>query len=289
MAIVTGTSGNDQLTAPTGDADQISALAGNDIIFVSSGNGNDTVDGGDGIDTLVLNYSTSLITSSNPGTLGSPTNANSSSGSYSTFFGFIGGLPIADRIAYSNIERFRITGTQGYDKLYGSSGNDVLNGLDGADYIRAGDGKDTLTGGLGNDFLIGGEGDDIINVGGGNDQVVFGNNTLFNQTNLGVDTISNFSRATDKVILYRYSFDTPNGLLSVSNGVLPTDKFASATTDLAASRRSAPIVYNRTTGALFYNENGAAAGFGAGGQLATFTNLVRLSAANFEVVSTIPS
>ena len=44
------------------------------------------------------------------------------------------------------------------------------------------------------------------------------------------------------------------------------------------------FVYDHSTGNLFYNQNGCASGFGAGGVFAVLQNQPSLAAANFQFV-----
>ena len=52
-------------------------------------------------------------------------------------------------------------------------------------------------------------------------------------------------------------------------GFSAASDFAVVTDDADAAISSASIVYNAVFGSLFYNQNGAAAGFGTGGEFAS--------------------
>ncbi|WP_193173552.1 DUF4347 domain-containing protein, partial [Nisaea nitritireducens] len=149
---VTGTpsTGNDTLTSD-GDADNIDALAGNDVIIGNGGN--DTITGGDGNDTLY------------------------------------GGL--GEDLVYGNALNDILYGDGGNDTLYGGDGNDSLRAGTGSDVLFGGDGNDTLGsssdsdtsadtfyGGAGDDFssgfifntgavFYGGDGNDTVQGPGG--------------------------------------------------------------------------------------------------------------------------
>lgn len=58
-----------------------------------------------------------------------------------------------------------ITGGDGNDNMNGGSGNDTLTGGDGGDVMRGESGDDHLLGGDGFDFMVGGAGNDIIDGG----------------------------------------------------------------------------------------------------------------------------
>jgi hypothetical protein len=59
-------------------------------------------------------------------------------------------------------------------------------------------------------------------------------------------------------------------------------QFASVSSDALAASSNAQITFSTGTGRLFFNENGAAAGLGGGGQLATISQINggRLSGSN---------
>lgn len=67
--------------------------------------------------------------------------------------------------------------TQGDDYIDASSGDDIIYGLQGNDYIYSGEGSDTITGGSGTDFFV------------------------FDLTQIGVDTVTDFDILNDRVKL----------------------------------------------------------------------------------------
>ncbi|BBD69051.1 hemolysin-type calcium-binding region [Nostoc commune NIES-4072] len=88
----------------------------------------------------------------------------------------------------------RIDGKSGNDLLRGGAGKDTLLGGDGNDTLLGGDGNNSLIGGGGNDILIGGDFSDTLTGGSGNDQFIY--RTLSNG-----DTITDFNKSEDKLIL----------------------------------------------------------------------------------------
>jgi T1SS-143 domain-containing protein len=66
-----------------------------------------------------------------------------------------------------------LEGGAGNDRLYGGAGNDILRGGIGNDILDGGDGVDRLDGGDGDDILIGGKGDDALIGGAGNDRFLY--------------------------------------------------------------------------------------------------------------------
>jgi Ca2+-binding RTX toxin-like protein len=117
-----------------------------------SANGNDTIIGGDGVDTA------SYVNRAGPQMLSVDGEANDGSSGES------------DTIE-SDVES--IVGGLGPDLLQGSSGDEWLDGGPGADTLRGGAGRDSLTGGLGDfaDRLEGGSGRDQLAAGGGDDDL----------------------------------------------------------------------------------------------------------------------
>ncbi|MCC5663512.1 DUF4347 domain-containing protein [Nostoc sp. CHAB 5784] len=96
-----------------------------------------------------------------------------------------------------------INGQAGDDRIDGKSGNDLLRGGAGKDTLTGGAGNDTLLGGTGNnsligdagnDILIGGDFSDTLTGGSGNDQFIY-------QTLSNSDTITDFNKSEDKLIL----------------------------------------------------------------------------------------
>jgi Ca2+-binding RTX toxin-like protein len=105
----------------------------------------------------------------------------------------------------------------------------------------------TLIGRKGADTLTGGSGSDILTGNEGNDTFVF-NTTLNGSTN--VDTITDFIVANDTIRLEDNLF----GNLSV--GDLLSDNFYSAAGATGGNDANDRIIYNTTTGDLYYDSDG---------------------------------
>lgn len=149
-------------------------------------------------------------------------------------------------------------GTNRADQLKGTNSADIMNGQAGDDELRGLAGNDWLIGGRGRDLLEGGPGNDLLIGGSQADRFVFRSGKTFNTQKLGVDTIADFSPAEDRIRLARSSFSAlPAG------STLATSAFASVNSLRAAALNRAAIVYNRSTGSLYYNPNGRAPGFAA--------------------------
>ena len=171
-------------------------------------------------------------------------------------------------------------GGDGNDRLTGNIKNNTLEGGLGNDILRGGDGNDTLDGGDGNDVLWGGADDDWF---------VFSGKNPFNTTNngvdiIGVDIIADFTTGTDKLVLSKTVFDFLSS--NIGSGLSDPSDFASVDDDELAGDSNARIVYSLGSGSLFYNQDGATAGFGTGGEFAVLgiLNPVDLIASDFEII-----
>ncbi len=193
----------------------------------------------------------------------------------------------------SDIARLAIAkadlGTANNDTLKGSANDDFLNGLGGNDFLSGLAGNDTLIGGSGNDRLNGGSGFDVLLGGTGSDRFVYDTNAAFTSAAVGIDTIFDFEMLADKIVLDKTTFTAIAS--QAGNGFSKPSDFAIVSSNTAAATSAARIVYNTSSGGLFYNQNGAAAGFGSGAQFATLlgesTSLATslLSASSFIIQS----
>ncbi|MDJ0553679.1 MAG: peroxidase family protein [Microcoleaceae cyanobacterium MO_207.B10] len=179
-----------------------------------------------------------------------------------------------------------LNGDAGNDELTGGKGKDSLDGGAGDDELTGGKGKDSLDGGAGDDQLKGNDGQDTLNGGAGNDELtgnggqdhfIFNSNEAFQSEDLGIDTITDFQSNRDIILLDK---DTFTAITTATGGNIG-DEFATVTSSPETS--DAFIVYNSSTGDLFYNANGSAAGFGDGGQFAILSDNPTLTADNFQI------
>jgi len=146
---------------------------------------------------------------------------------------------------------------------YGFEGDDVITGGVNGDYIFSGDGNDTVTGRAGND---------TITLGAGNDTVRF--NSL-----IGVDTVTDYTPSDD---LIQLAISVFTGLTTATNNTLSAAEFVSGANLTAATTADQRIVYNTTTGALYYDADGS----GATGavQIAILTNGLTMTNSEFFIV-----
>ncbi len=165
----------------TGDPLQINVDAGNgrDTV-IGSASFEDTLDGGDGDD--VINNATGTF---NVGQvlLGGDGNDTITGGiGDDTILSGDGNDVVDGQIGQDSIE-----GGDGADTLNGGADGDFVNGNYGADSITGGNGNDTIQGDSGQDLLFGEDGNDSIFGGGGNDQI-FGDQGT-GATGTGDDTV----------------------------------------------------------------------------------------------------
>ncbi len=161
-----------------------------------------------------------------------------------------------------------LTGEAGIDFMFGGAGIDILNGGDGDDLLDGGADNDALNGGEGDDRLDGGAGNDALNGGNGNDNLSGGlgsdtltgglgfdlfeiNSQLNGLTN--VDSIVDFNRADDFIGLDN---DYMVGLGALT-GSFGASAFVSGSNQNSATNASHRIIYNKTTGDLFYDADGS--------------------------------
>jgi len=125
------------------------------------------------------------------------------------------------------------------ERLIGSKYNDSLTGNTANNVLSGGAGNDTLNGGLGNDTLTGGAGEDYFDF-----------TTALNATP-NRETITDFSIVDDTI---RLENSIMTGLGTVT-GVLSAGAFHSGTFNIATEVDDR-IIYNTSTGALFYDADG---------------------------------
>lgn len=134
-----------------------------------------------------------------------------------------------------------LTGNGGVDLMYGGADADTLNGGAGNDRLSGDGGNDTLNGGAGNYALIGGIGNDVF---------VFNSATANN-----LDTILDFTTGADKIQLSKSIFANLG-----ATGNLTENSFWSAAGAVKGNDANDRVVYNTTTGALYYDADGSGSG-----------------------------
>ncbi|MCY4361383.1 MAG: hypothetical protein OXE42_04230 [Gammaproteobacteria bacterium] len=147
-------------------------LTGDDLTGDDNGNiieglaGADTLDGGDGADTLSYASSNAGVTIDlNRGT--GDFNANDN-----TIKTASGGHAAGDKVKYGSF--INVLGSRHGDRIIGDGQDNTLTGGAGNDTLNGGAGDDTLDGGVGDDDLTGGDGDDtfVFNMDNGDDVIL---------------------------------------------------------------------------------------------------------------------
>jgi Ca2+-binding RTX toxin-like protein len=127
-----------------------------------------------------------------------------------------------------------VTSTAQIATIINDDGTRRQKGTNGKDVILGTNLGDILSGGLGNDTLTGSDGGDSF---------------LFNATNEGIDTITDFSVGSDYLLIKGSAFG--GGL--VSGDTITSAQFIIGTAATNASQR---FIYNATNGALFFDVDG---------------------------------
>jgi Ca2+-binding RTX toxin-like protein len=149
------------------------------------------------------------------------------------------------------------------ENLRGSVREDILIGNANANILNGGSNSDTLTGGLGNDHFV------------------------FNSTSL--DIITDFTPGEDKLSIDRYSFASFSAfsvLLPMPLGVLAAANFLAGAGITTAADANDLFLYNSSTGALYYDADGNAAG-SLPMQFATLTGAPALTASDIELIESV--
>ena len=262
-----GTGGADTLTG-TAFADMLYGLGGNDTL--NSDGGNDTLDGGSGADTMLGGAGNDLYVVDDASdkvlettTAKSKTDAGGTDTVQSSISYTLGNY--VEQLVLTGSGALNGAGNALDNLLQGNAGANSLFGLAGNDSLDGGDGADILSGGSGNDNLRGGAGADIFR---------FDSTPLNASTNL--DTILDFQTGVDLIQLENAVFK------KLAVGVpIAAANFRASVDGLAADGNDY-ILYNTTTGALYYDADGS--GKAAAVQFATLVGAPALTANDFGVI-----
>jgi RTX calcium-binding nonapeptide repeat (4 copies) len=155
-----------------------------------------------------------------------------------------------------------IRGSQTHDNFVGNAAANIIWGNQGNDTIKGGGNNDTIFGGEGNDALTGNAGADVFSF-----YSVIGNG-------VGVDTITDFDLTGGDLI----ELDGSVAGLSAQLTAAGFRSAAGATTATTADHR---VIYNRSTGDLYVDHDGA--GGDSAVLVAHLTNKALLTVADFEI------
>jgi Ca2+-binding RTX toxin-like protein len=162
------------------------------------------------------------------------------------------------------------------DNIDGFGGNDFLAGNGDSDFIRGGAGNDTIYGDSGNDQVEGGAGNDLVSGGGGQDTILF---REFGAAN--ADTVASYDANWDRIQLDQAAFSTIGATGRFAAGDV---RFYAATGATSGHDADDRIVYNTSTGQLFYDADGN--GSGAAQLIATFQGAPNITATDINSFGT---
>jgi Ca2+-binding RTX toxin-like protein len=226
-ALANTITGNGAANALNGGAGNDSLVGGGGADTLTGSLGDDTLVGGAGNDTYVVSGKDQLSEASGGGT-----DTVKSGGSFT-----LG----------ANLEKLILTGSANAGGT-GNGGANTLSGNAGANSLSGLGGADTLFGLGGNDALRGGTGNDTLNGGGGNDAFVF--DTALNATG-NVDRIADFVHGADRIRLDDDVFTALAGATA-----LTAAQFRSGAGVTTAADADDRILYDTSTGALYYDRDG---------------------------------
>ncbi len=172
--LLSGAAGDDTLTGGSGN-DTLNGGSGSDIMYGGSGDdsiiiddddtiSSATINGGEGIDKLIINGITQRTINLADINIESVTLSDAAST-------IIGSDDLTDYFIEGGAGDDVLTTAGGKDTVYGGAGNDTINTNAGNDYVDGGDGDDIINTGDGDDTIYGGNGNDVINAGGGDDTI----------------------------------------------------------------------------------------------------------------------
>ncbi|BAL25720.1 calcium-binding protein [Azoarcus sp. KH32C] len=244
---ISGGDGNDTIMTAGGD-DLIDGGAGKDNI--KAGDGNDRIDGGDGDDKMAggAGDDTYFVSSAKDKIMEMAGEGNDTVVSSASF----------SLAKLANVENIELTGIANVDAT-GNTADNILTGNDG---------NNALDGGAGNDVLIGGAGADTLTGGAGNDTFIFDNLAVG-----GVDTVKDFTHGSDVLALDADVFTALAGSVDLN---------ANVAIGTAAADANDFLVFDSTTGALYYDQDGN--GAGAAVQIATLTGVTTVNGSDFTIV-----
>jgi Ca2+-binding RTX toxin-like protein len=276
--------GNDELQGGTGD-DILNGGDGNDNLWGDDGNdtlyggtGNDFLDGRVGNDRMVGGAGDDIyhVDSIND-VIVEEVNGGYDSIKASISFS-IASLAQVELLILTDTA-ISGTGNDLNNYLEGNALNNTLAGGIGNDTLSAGDGNDTLDGGVGNDRLQGGNGNDRLMATSGADQVWGGTGAdrfVLSKSNATSIIISDFSPTEGDTI----QIGPDNSAIQLTNA-----QFLAGAGARTATTTSQRVIYNTTTGQLFYDADGSGTQF-APVLVATLTNKAALRAEHLFVSPT---
>jgi len=245
-----------KLTLTSGSAVAITynSGAGNDVItggvknetFATS-KGSDSYDGGLGTDTITLSGMVGVTETGSTASAAAVINLGSTPVTGASVVGktgnyLAGGVTTVDSgtAAYS----FGTDSTLNSSKIKTITSIENIVGSSGKDYIVGSSSNNRIDSGANNDYVLGGDGADTF---------------VFSAVAANADTIGDFTTAQDRIELSKTAFSALAG--SAGAHTLSTDFYSSTTAVTAStSTRAEAIIYDQTTGNIYYNTDGNTAG-----------------------------
>src|SRR5258707_3358512 len=178
-----------------------------------------------------------------------------------------------------------LNGTEGNDNISGTTDADTINGLGGNDFLAGNSGDDSIVGGAGNDTIFGDGGNDWVEGGAGNDSVSGSggqDNLVFREFGAAnADVVASFDTNWDRIQLDVAAFANIGASGRFAAGDVRFFSGAGATSGHDADDR---IIYNTSTGQLFYDADGS--GPGAAQLIGTFQGAPTVAASDINVFGT---
>lgn len=242
---IVGSDASNSLIGRAGD-DTLIGNGGNDVFVMSTGGkatyGQDSIDGGAGTDTV------DFRAHGRGPVVVDLANATMSGGGSATVFDvenvFGGGFDD------------QLTGDAEANLLSGEGGNDTLTGGEGNDTLRGGAGDDWLQGGF--DFATSGNatGNDVLTGGAGRDSFVFRDNPnpFISSPEATADRITDFVSCVDTLVFDDNVFP---GLGQPGRFEPHDERFFAAGGASAGQDNSDRIIYDTSTGRLYYDSDGS--------------------------------
>jgi len=176
-----------------------------------------------------------------------------------------------------------INGTTGNDNLTGTAGNDTINALAGEDRLEGLAGNDSLSGSTGHDTLLGGDGNDTLNGGGWSDNLTGGagaDSFLYAEAGSNqADQVTDFVSGTDELL---FENGTLTALGAAGAWAAGDGRFWAAAGATSGHDGDDRLIYNATTGNLYYDADGS--GAGTAQVVATFTGAPGIVATDITVI-----
>ncbi|MFC5484985.1 calcium-binding protein [Microvirga aerilata] len=265
--VLQGGFGGDRLNGGAGE-DQLLGEAGADTL--DGGAGADSLLGGLGDDTFLVDNASDLVSESAGGGLDTVLASSSFVLSASAEVEVLQLLGVSSRASYT------LTGSDTANEITGHAGTNLLQGQGGDDVLKASLGHDRVHGGTGNDKVYGGDGNDRLYGEAGKD--VFVLDTGANKRT-NVDKLYDFKSKDDSVWLDNQVFTKLGAGTASKPKKFKADMFVEGN---KAQDREDRIVYDKKTGALYYDQDGT--GSKAQVKIATLTNKAKLYYHDFFVI-----